>query len=138
MWVTTQEGHLVNLDRASGSSLRARPSRRSSNEIAASRSTRPTRSATWAHWQHRVGPRRWHAAPQSALSRVGSDDMSFPVEIERDGVRISGQCSVERGALTVTHVMYGSETTQVGNTPPEALARLLLGEIVTKAKAKGL
>jgi len=44
----------------------------------------------------------------------------------------SAPYSVERGIVTVRHPLYGSRSTQVGGSPPETIARMLLREIVSK------
>ncbi|MBN1772008.1 MAG: hypothetical protein JXB32_12135 [Deltaproteobacteria bacterium] len=53
------------------------------------------------------------------------------VAVEQDGKRFVGSYAVDRGMITV-HFAMTSETTQVGDSPPEALAELLLHELVSK------
>lgn len=59
---------------------------------------------------------------------------SFPVSIELEGRTYSGRYRVERGVITVS-TTSGSKTTQLGRLPEEALARLLLRELVDEGKA---
>ncbi len=59
---------------------------------------------------------------------------SRPVEIvEVDGTRFGGHDVVDKGSITVSTALHGSKTTQVGASPPEVLARMLLRELVAEA-----
>lgn len=54
---------------------------------------------------------------------------SREVSIERDGKTFTGHYEVTKGIITVTYG-WKSKTTQVGGTPAEILARILLSELV--------
>ena len=56
------------------------------------------------------------------------------VEIEKGGKTYAGMYRVEGGIITVTYDGDGggAKSTQVGNTPPQSLARVLLAELVTE------
>jgi hypothetical protein len=58
------------------------------------------------------------------------------VEIEKDGKRYAGKYRVEGGIITVTYDGEGGgdKSTQVGNSEPERLAKLLLIELVTELR----
>lgn len=60
---------------------------------------------------------------------------SSPVETEVEGKRHTGTYVVERGMIRVSSD-FGFEETQLGNMPPEALAKMLLGELVAKKSKK--
>jgi hypothetical protein len=57
---------------------------------------------------------------------------TFSVKIDRNGQRYSGTYVVER---EMVHVSYGDVTksTQVGGSPPSAIARILLSEILMES-----
>jgi hypothetical protein len=59
---------------------------------------------------------------------------SIPVLIELKGETYHGTYTVVGGMITVS-TGFGSKTTQVGGTPVEALAMLLLSELVNEDKA---
>jgi hypothetical protein len=59
---------------------------------------------------------------------------SGTVSIEREGNKYTGEYSVSKGMLTVT-AANGSKTTQLGGSPPEVLARTMLGELFQEGKA---
>lgn len=54
------------------------------------------------------------------------------VEIEYRGRTYAGRYSIKARMITVDSE-YGSKTTQVGNTPVEAIAKQLLREIIREA-----
>jgi hypothetical protein len=56
------------------------------------------------------------------------------VTVERAGRTYSGTWRVERGLITVT-TAHGQKTTQLGDSPAEVLARIMLGELVNDQKA---
>jgi hypothetical protein len=58
------------------------------------------------------------------------------VEIEKDGERYAGKYRVEGGIITLTYDAEGGgdKSTQVGNSEPERLAKLLLNELVTELR----
>jgi hypothetical protein len=60
--------------------------------------------------------------------------MRLSVTVERDDRTYAGSYWVTPGRVPVLHVesTYGSEATQVGGMPPEALARQLLRELIEK------
>lgn len=57
----------------------------------------------------------------------------LPVSIELNGKTYDGSYSVSGGMITVSGP-YGSRRTQVGGSPPDMLARMLLAEIVHQNK----
>ncbi|MCY1369854.1 hypothetical protein D9M68_977530 [compost metagenome] len=59
--------------------------------------------------------------------------MTNPVSIELNGRTYSGRYRVEKGIITVS-TMSGSKSTQLGRLPEEALARMLLRELVDEEK----
>ncbi|MNG13164.1 hypothetical protein D3C84_968250 [compost metagenome] len=63
--------------------------------------------------------------------------MSGVVEVDFEGKTYSINYSVEKGLITVSTKLL-SKTTQVGGSPPEALARIMAGELLGEAKQKGL
>jgi hypothetical protein len=62
--------------------------------------------------------------------------MSYQVDIEIDGQSYSGSYQISAGRrpreLMVTSSRFGTRTTEVGDTPPNLLARMLLRELVLK------
>ncbi len=58
------------------------------------------------------------------------------VSVEVDGKAYDGTYTVQSKVVTVESI-YGAGSTQVGGLPPQAVARLLLREIVVGAKARG-
>jgi hypothetical protein len=58
------------------------------------------------------------------------------VEIEKNGKRHAGKYRVEGGIITVTYDAEGGghKATQVGNSEPERLAKLMLTELVTELR----
>ena len=62
--------------------------------------------------------------------------MSIPIEITFDGRAYSGKFDLDakpwRLVLTVSTVNYGSRTTEVGETPPHILAKMILRDLVEK------
>ncbi len=58
------------------------------------------------------------------------------VEIEKDGRTYSGKYRVEGGIITVTYDADGGgdKSTQVENSEPERLAKLLLSELVAELR----
>ena len=61
------------------------------------------------------------------------------IEVERDGNRYVGKYRVEGGIITVYYEGDGGgdKETQVGNSEPETLGRLLLSEIVAEKRKEG-
>ncbi|MDR4306559.1 hypothetical protein IHQ68_08010 [Chelatococcus sambhunathii] len=55
------------------------------------------------------------------------------VSIEHDGREISGSYQVKDGLITVTADAGGSKTTQLGGTPVETLAKMLMRELAREA-----
>lgn len=45
--------------------------------------------------------------------------------------RLAGRYKLESGMITVTRA-YGTKSTQIGTTPPDSLARLILSEIAPR------
>jgi hypothetical protein len=60
---------------------------------------------------------------------------SSTITIERDGKTYRGEYRVEKGMMEVTTAAGGRKRTQLGGTPAEALARLLLGELINEGNA---
>jgi hypothetical protein len=60
----------------------------------------------------------------------------IPVSIEWEGKKYAGSYYVEKGMITVSG-SWGQKSTQVGNSPPELLARIMLRELAQEAKARG-
>jgi hypothetical protein len=58
---------------------------------------------------------------------------SIPISIEIESAVYHGSYSVSRGMLTVRSA-DGSKTTQVGGTPADTLARVLLAELARQSK----
>lgn len=57
------------------------------------------------------------------------------IEITVEGKTYRGDWKLEKGLLTVSSFGLGSETTQLGRLEEEALARLLLSELVQRSLA---
>jgi hypothetical protein len=57
------------------------------------------------------------------------------ITIEMNGVTYGGWFETSRGLVTV-HTLYGSKSTQTGNTPPEVLAKMMLRELVEEEKGR--
>ncbi len=60
--------------------------------------------------------------------------VSIPVSIELEGKTYYGSYIVVRGMITVS-AGGGVKTTQVGSTPVDMLAKMLLSELVHQGKA---
>lgn len=60
------------------------------------------------------------------------DPFRVEVAIERNGERHVGYYYVEREMITVSYSKGGSKSTQVGGSPPEVLAKMLLSELVSE------
>ena len=62
--------------------------------------------------------------------------MSIAIEIKFDGRAYTGQFDLDakprRLVLTVSTAHYGSRTTEVGETPPHILAKMILRDLVEK------
>ena len=56
------------------------------------------------------------------------------VEIEVEGEPVVGYYVVERGMIKVSAALWCSKETQLGSSPPEALARMMLRELVADSK----
>lgn len=63
------------------------------------------------------------------MSKKQPQPMSRDVAVERDGKTHTGSYTVERGVVRVSY-RDGSKATQVGNSSPERVARLLLSGLV--------
>jgi hypothetical protein len=57
--------------------------------------------------------------------------LRFDISTELDGKRYEGTYAIESGVVRVSSP-YGSDATQIGNSSPETIARILLAELVTK------
>ncbi|KII36894.1 hypothetical protein RY26_07670 [Pseudomonas fluorescens] len=62
--------------------------------------------------------------------------MSKTLEIEFEGKTYRVTYSVDKGLITV-RVVFGSKSTQVGNSPPELLAQIMGRELLSEAKGRG-
>jgi len=58
---------------------------------------------------------------------------SIPVSVDLDGISYHGTYSLSGGMITVSSD-YGTNTAPVGGRPPDALAQMLLMELVRKQK----
>ena len=62
--------------------------------------------------------------------------MSYQVDIEIEGQSYTGSYQINDGKrpreMMVTSARFGSRTTELGDTPPNLLARMLLRELVLK------
>jgi hypothetical protein len=56
---------------------------------------------------------------------------NLTVTVEREGKIYKATYRIENGMITVT-TSYGSKTTQLGSCPPEALAIIMLGEMISE------
>ncbi|MEZ0606815.1 hypothetical protein ACAX43_32625 [Paraburkholderia sp. IW21] len=54
----------------------------------------------------------------------------IPVTYESGGYRLDGRYKIESGMITVSCI-NGTKKTQVGNTPADMLARLILSEMAS-------
>jgi hypothetical protein len=59
-------------------------------------------------------------------------ETSHPISIGQ----VRGSYYVHRRVITVTSPWGTSKSTQVGNTPPETLARIMLRELIQEEEAK--
>ena len=61
------------------------------------------------------------------------------VEIERDGKRYAGRYLIIQGKFPLIEVSYRSrkKTTQLGGSPPELLARIMVRELVDELAHEG-
>ena len=59
--------------------------------------------------------------------------ISTVVEVEVDGKLYRGRYQVDRGIIAVSMMDGRRKATQVGGSPPEVLARILLCELVRDA-----
>jgi hypothetical protein len=57
------------------------------------------------------------------------------VSYELDGITYNGAYSVRNGMITVKSEFGTKTTIQIGGTPPQVLARIILGEMVRTARA---
>lgn len=60
----------------------------------------------------------------------------IPISIEYDGTQRRGSYYVEKKVVTVS-AEWGTVSTQVGGSPAELLAKIMLREILDGAKARG-
>ena len=59
--------------------------------------------------------------------------MRAKISVELDGKTYTGSYNVKRGVVTVS-TLKGHKSTQVGGSPPEVIARMLLRELVSEGK----
>ena len=60
---------------------------------------------------------------------------SRTITIEREGKTCTGEFRVEKGMVEVTTETGGYKSTQLGASPADSVARLLLSELVREGKA---
>ena len=82
--------------------------------------------ASCGRWRHF----RSHYA--AMVNRKGSPGVRHEITIPFNGGVVTGHYVVQGEAITVTDASGHSKTTQVGQTPAESLARVILAEIVTQ------
>jgi hypothetical protein len=63
------------------------------------------------------------------MSKKRQPPMTMDVAIERDGTTYRGSYTVDREVVRVSDG-DGSKATQIGNSSPERIARILLSELV--------
>jgi len=70
------------------------------------------------------------------LGWLKNKSMDREITVEVDGEKYTGRYEVSRGGYRMITVMsaFGSKSTQLGGSTPEALAKLLLGELVGENK----
>lgn len=56
------------------------------------------------------------------------------ITVNHNGKDYSATYRIEKGVITVRTV-YGSKSTQLGSSPPESLARMLLSEMIQSGDA---
>lgn len=56
------------------------------------------------------------------------------ITVERGAKTYKATYRIEKGMITVSSG-HGSKTTQLGSSPPETLARMILGEMINEGKA---
>ncbi len=61
--------------------------------------------------------------------------MSEDITVEVDGKTYSGRVEISRDLVTVS-TPYGSKTTQIGGSPAESIARIMLREFVQAEKQR--
>lgn len=61
--------------------------------------------------------------------------MDGVVQVDFEGKTYNVRYKVERGLIRVS-TSFGSKVTQVGNSPPDFLARLMGRELITEAKGR--
>ena len=62
------------------------------------------------------------------------DPYRAEVVIEQDSERHLGYYFIESKMITIVYLKGGSKRTQVGGSPPEGLARILLSELVNEGR----
>ncbi len=67
------------------------------------------------------------------MNRRGEGEVS----VEHNGKTYTGTWRTEKGLVTVTSFELGSQTTQIGGSPPESIARIMLGELVRGVEQRG-
>lgn len=58
------------------------------------------------------------------------------ISIDEEGRHYRATWKVERGVLTVSSFDLGSKSTQVGDSPPDSLARIMLRELVNDIRTR--
>jgi len=74
--------------------------------------------------------RMWEDNPRYALAESKLSYRTTPVVVEIDGVEYGGSFEVFEGILKVMLFPGFTKTTHVGDTPPDQLAKIILGEMV--------
>jgi hypothetical protein len=73
------------------------------------------------------------AAWGGEMSKKRNPAVKREVSIEYKGKTYNATYTVEKGIITVS-TLYGKKATQVGGSPPESLARIMIRELVDEGK----
>jgi hypothetical protein len=66
--------------------------------------------------------------------KVKRQPEASPVSVEIKGTIYTGYYRLDRQSITVRgHGVVGSKTSQIGGSPPETIARMLLLELITES-----
>ena len=62
--------------------------------------------------------------------------MAKEISIELDGQTYWGRMEIRPGGIVAVATLYGQKATQIGGSPAEIVARMLLRELVQAEKAR--